>query len=274
MMNSSRICPAVGSQYKDSAVGLVFMETAAGLAMETSRVKSVVRNQAEAKLNQLEYNMESAVMTSALMSSQSAVGYQQMKRGERDEATSCWRISRWIRVDDVIGNVIIFSRWFERVVARISRTAFFLALKIQQEDFALITSRKNQSQDTSWKHMFNTSWTTRRKQQQHPVESLLESAVAIYPVASYSGSSRELQCFCYPFDMEIQTQEKKNSSAKYPVDKETAVARSVVTKNKQQLSEQLLNNLLNNIQPLQAINDQDGKNQWLRFSVQIASIQG
>ncbi|KZV40005.1 hypothetical protein F511_12400 [Dorcoceras hygrometricum] len=29
-------------------------------------------------------------MTSALMSSQSAVGYQQMKRSARDEATSCW----------------------------------------------------------------------------------------------------------------------------------------------------------------------------------------
>ncbi|KZV20315.1 hypothetical protein F511_42824 [Dorcoceras hygrometricum] len=53
-----------------------------------------------------------------------------------------------------------------------------------------------QSQDTSWKHMFNTIWTTRRKQQQHPVVSYNESVVAIYPVASYSGSSRELQCYC------------------------------------------------------------------------------
>ncbi|KZV21376.1 hypothetical protein F511_23967 [Dorcoceras hygrometricum] len=59
---------------------------------------------------------------------------------------------------------------------------------------------------------------------------------------------------------------RKDPDAKYPVDKETAVARSVVTKNKQQLSEQLLNNLLKNIQPLQAINAQDGKNQWLRLS--------
>ncbi|KZV48847.1 hypothetical protein F511_19304 [Dorcoceras hygrometricum] len=66
------------------------------------------------------------------------------------------------------------------------------------------------------------------------------------PVESYSGSSRRLRCF------------------EYPVDKETAVARSFVTKNKQQLSEQLLNNLLKNIQPLQAINAQDGKNQWLK----------
>ncbi|KZV32703.1 hypothetical protein F511_19032 [Dorcoceras hygrometricum] len=48
------------------------------------------------------------------------------------------------------------------------------------------------------------------------------------------------------------------------LDKETAVARSVVTKNEQQLSEQLLNNLLENIQPFDAINAQDGKNQWLK----------
>ncbi|KZV57742.1 hypothetical protein F511_29518 [Dorcoceras hygrometricum] len=52
-----------------------------------------------------------------------------------------------------------------------------------------------QLQDTSWKLMFNTSWTTRRKQQQHPVVSYNESAVAIYPVASYSRSSHELQCY-------------------------------------------------------------------------------
>ncbi|KZV55921.1 hypothetical protein F511_24815 [Dorcoceras hygrometricum] len=48
------------------------------------------------------------------------------------------------------------------------------------------------------------------------------------------------------------------------LDKETAVARSVVTKNEQQLSEQLLNNLLENIQPFDAINAQDGKTQWLK----------
>ncbi|KZV52726.1 hypothetical protein F511_44045 [Dorcoceras hygrometricum] len=56
MMNSRRICPTDGSQYKQSAVGLVFMESAAGLAMETSKVESAVRNQAKAKLNQLEHS--------------------------------------------------------------------------------------------------------------------------------------------------------------------------------------------------------------------------
>ncbi|KZV38430.1 heparanase-like protein 3 [Dorcoceras hygrometricum] len=58
-----------------------------------------------------------------------------------------------------------------------------------------------QSQDTSWKHMFNTSWTTRRKQQQHLVESFNEPAVAMNPVA----------IFAYPVDLDSQTQEKRKT---------------------------------------------------------------
>ncbi|KZV19603.1 hypothetical protein F511_10506 [Dorcoceras hygrometricum] len=178
-MNSRRICPVVGSQYIDSAAGLVFMEWAAGLAMETSKVGSAVQ-----------------------------------------------AISRWISVDDVIGDVIIFSRWFEKeqsqesagslhpdargsdvVERQSSRKLLFTSrcyleiaiakrcrlhklirqrFAIQQKLFALITSRKNQSQDTSWKHMFYTSWTTRRKQQQHPVESYMNQLLLYI-------SSRELQ---------------------------------------------------------------------------------
>ncbi|KZV30981.1 hypothetical protein F511_15871 [Dorcoceras hygrometricum] len=65
-MNSRRICPADGSQYKQSAVGLVFMESAAGLAMETSKVESAVRNQAEAKLNQLEHSKPAGMMKTQL----------------------------------------------------------------------------------------------------------------------------------------------------------------------------------------------------------------
>ncbi|KZV15515.1 tetrahydrocannabinolic acid synthase-like [Dorcoceras hygrometricum] len=64
-ISSSYICPADGSQYKQSAVGLVFMESAAGLAMETSKVESAVRNQAEAKLNQLEHNKPAGTMTTS-----------------------------------------------------------------------------------------------------------------------------------------------------------------------------------------------------------------
>ncbi|KZV42810.1 hypothetical protein F511_25127 [Dorcoceras hygrometricum] len=139
MMNSRRICPTDGSQYKQSVVGLVFIESAAGLAMETSKVESAVRNQAKAKLNQLEYSKPAGTMTT-------------------------------------------------------SYSADALCVEIQQ------------SQDTSWKHMFNTSWTTRRKQQQHPVESFNEPAVATQPVAS----------FVYPVDLthfkreEVVSNEKKS----------------------------------------------------------------
>ncbi|KZV54051.1 hypothetical protein F511_38625 [Dorcoceras hygrometricum] len=61
-ISSNYICPADGSQYYQSAVGLVFMEWAAGLAMETSKVESAVRNQAEAKLNQLEHDEPAETM--------------------------------------------------------------------------------------------------------------------------------------------------------------------------------------------------------------------
>ncbi|KZV30984.1 hypothetical protein F511_15874 [Dorcoceras hygrometricum] len=59
------------------------------------------------------------------------------------------------------------------------------------------------SQDTRWKHMFNTSWTTRRKQQQHPVVSSIELAVAIYPVASFS-------VIVYPVDL-VPRRKKRRS---------------------------------------------------------------
>ncbi|KZV51128.1 hypothetical protein F511_43744 [Dorcoceras hygrometricum] len=61
-ISSSCICPADGSHFKDSAVGLVFIESAVELAMETSRVKSVIRNQAEAELNQLEHDEPAETM--------------------------------------------------------------------------------------------------------------------------------------------------------------------------------------------------------------------
>ncbi|KZV28721.1 transcriptional corepressor LEUNIG-like [Dorcoceras hygrometricum] len=61
MMNSRRICPADGSQYKDSAVGLVLMESAAGLAMETSKVESVLDIQTQATAHPVESFNEPAV---------------------------------------------------------------------------------------------------------------------------------------------------------------------------------------------------------------------
>ncbi|KZV43442.1 hypothetical protein F511_28845 [Dorcoceras hygrometricum] len=71
---------------------------------------------------------------------------------------------------------------------------------------------------------------------------MYQSRATVDPVASFSA-------IAYPVDMvsrrkKIRSSEAWKPGAKYPVDKETAVALSVVTKNRQQLSEQLLNNLL------------------------------
>ncbi|KZV27147.1 hypothetical protein F511_27266 [Dorcoceras hygrometricum] len=46
-MNSSRICPAVGSQDKFQQLVCFFMESVAGLAMETSKLMSNVEQEAD-----------------------------------------------------------------------------------------------------------------------------------------------------------------------------------------------------------------------------------
>ncbi|KZV38752.1 wall-associated receptor kinase 4-like [Dorcoceras hygrometricum] len=98
MMNSRRICPADGSQYKQSAVGLVFMESAAGLAMETSKIESDVRNQAKSLFKKLRrvtrwsWNEEDQ---------QEAIVNQQLRR--------CARYG--ISCDDISIDVITISSW-------------------------------------------------------------------------------------------------------------------------------------------------------------------
>ncbi|KZV40031.1 hypothetical protein F511_12426 [Dorcoceras hygrometricum] len=161
-------------------------------------------------------------MTSALMSSQSADGFQQMMLSAKAEATSYWISADEAKRERRSDVVLIFSRWFsiDDVIGDV----------IQSQDSAA-------------------------------------DEATVHPVATQSIQSQDSagRC-CDGNNQQARRFSSFSSSAKYPVDKETAVARSVVTKNKQQLSEQLLNNQLENIQPLQAINAQDGKNQWLRFN--------
>ncbi|KZV41392.1 hypothetical protein F511_10358 [Dorcoceras hygrometricum] len=115
--------------------------------------------------------------------------------------------------DDISLDVITISSWLsadeakcERLVIakrcrlhKLIRQRFALAIKIQQEDFALLFQQtKLQCSVATQRHpvarRFRRSfWTTRRKQQQHPVERLFESAVAIYSVASYSVQSQDFQ---------------------------------------------------------------------------------
>ncbi|KZV26238.1 hypothetical protein F511_42917 [Dorcoceras hygrometricum] len=68
----------------------------------------------------------------------------------------------------------------------------------QQSKLQWFQSQRKDSQTQCFEHpvarRFRRSfWTTRRKEQQHPVGSLFESAVAIYSVASYSVQSQEIQ---------------------------------------------------------------------------------
>ncbi|KZV52880.1 hydrolase, hydrolyzing O-glycosyl compound [Dorcoceras hygrometricum] len=103
------------------------------------------------------------------------------------------RFSRWISADYVIGDVITFSRWFERPVARISRCyleiaiakrcrlhkwirqRFALALKIQQMLFAM---RK-----------FSRDFSQEKPAGSNNIQSRANiSAVATHPVARSPGA--------------------------------------------------------------------------------------
>ncbi|KZV41788.1 hypothetical protein F511_24312 [Dorcoceras hygrometricum] len=179
MMNSRRIFPADGSQYKDSAVGLVFMESASGLAMETSKVESVVRNQAEAKLNQLEHNS-----ADALCDEESDVVQEVLSSRKLLFTSRCYleiAIAKRCRLHKLI------------------RQRFALALKIQQ-----LMSNVEQEADNSKRNSEESDVVLKNQQMldnqtqatAHPVVSYNEPAVAmqdeefsrkINPVEGYSA---------------------------------------------------------------------------------------
>ncbi|KZV40564.1 hypothetical protein F511_35406 [Dorcoceras hygrometricum] len=178
--------------------------------METSKVESAVRNQARAKLNQLEHNKTAETMT-----------------------ISC----KWFSIDDVIGDVITISRLREQ--SQESAGSLF----IQTQERSDVVEEAIQSQATVHQQMLfgdsdskTMSFTlvdttafcdsaealcvdnqsqdpvasysgSRRKQQQHPVESLYESAVATQPVAS----------FAYSVDLIPRRKKRRSSEAVHSV---------------------------------------------------------
>ncbi|KZT76563.1 hypothetical protein F511_46411 [Dorcoceras hygrometricum] len=105
MMNSRRICPADGSQYKQSAVGLVFMESAAGLAMETSKVESAVLAIQEAKKSR-KMELERRSSAGSYSDQQEANVNQQLRRCARygiscdDISLDVIRIRSWLSADE------------------------------------------------------------------------------------------------------------------------------------------------------------------------------
>ncbi|KZV48833.1 hypothetical protein F511_15482 [Dorcoceras hygrometricum] len=200
------------------------MESAAGLSLETSKVESIVRNQAEAKLNQLEHDEPAETMTTSCKrlkrKVEPAVAIQEEEESQAG-AGAMKKSAGALSVDDISSDVACTSRRKRSDVVeeaiqsqatvhqqmlleiaiekryrlhKLIRQRFALALKIQQEDFALI----NHSQDPVASYSGS-----RRKQQKHPVESLYESAVAMNTVAS---STHPVASFS------IQTQEKKKQA--------------------------------------------------------------
>ncbi|KZV20664.1 hypothetical protein F511_31163 [Dorcoceras hygrometricum] len=202
------------------------MEWAVELAMETSRVKSVVRNQAEAKLNQLEHDEPAETTTTSC--NRYSRSYEESQAGagagmnKISWSANCWmtsavtssfsrsysdqqedsadekRCARYgMSCDDINLDVITISSWLSADEAKRKRrcdvtqeSAGSLHSDARGSDVVEeIISRKLQCIQQM---LFGDSKTI-RKQQQHPVESLFESAVAIYSVVSYSVQSQEIQ---------------------------------------------------------------------------------
>ncbi|KZV50283.1 hypothetical protein F511_39732 [Dorcoceras hygrometricum] len=124
------------------------------------------------------------------------------KRERRSDVV--WRFSRWINVDDVISDVIQSQ---------------------ESADSADAICVDNQSQDPVASYSGS-----RRKQKQHPVESLFESAVAIYTVASYFHPVAKIQTQEKKKQRSVATSRKlKHPVARFPVAvfEASAVAQSI-----------------------------------------------
>ncbi|KZV16150.1 hypothetical protein F511_44930 [Dorcoceras hygrometricum] len=77
--------------------------------METSKVESVVRYLAEAKLNQLEHSEPAG----AIKTSRNAKSADDKKRKSWISEDDVSRISRWISNDDISSDVSIISSWIK-----------------------------------------------------------------------------------------------------------------------------------------------------------------
>ncbi|KZV06841.1 hypothetical protein F511_45678 [Dorcoceras hygrometricum] len=160
-------------------------------------------------------------MTSSVTSSYSA---DDLKEQSQDSAGSLHPDARGSDVvEELFSRKLLFiSRCYPKIAIakrcrlhKLIRQRFAIAIKIQQEEFALIISADEATVDpvATQRHpvarKFRRSfWTTRRKQQQHPVESLFESAVANQPVTQPVAS------FAYSVDLVPRRKElKKKQSA-------------------------------------------------------------
>ncbi|KZV22255.1 hypothetical protein F511_28649 [Dorcoceras hygrometricum] len=129
---------AVGSQHYRSAVGLVFMESAVELAMETSRVDSVVpgsySDQQEDSADEKRGARYGMSCDDISLDSQESAGSLHSRRKRKRR-----------RRGDPVASYSAISRCYLKIVIakrcrlhKLIRQRFALALKIRQEDFALL----------------------------------------------------------------------------------------------------------------------------------------
>ncbi|KZV42853.1 ABC transporter B family member 15-like [Dorcoceras hygrometricum] len=188
MMNSRRICPADGSANKDSAVGLVFMESATGLAMETPKVESAVLAIQEAKKSR---KMELERRRSAGSFCQSA-----LRRCARcgiscdDISLHVITISSWLSADEKRSERDEATSWYLEIAIakrcrlhKLIRQHFALAIKIQQMLFAL---RSSSRKIPAGSICLIPAGQPDASNSVFPVESLYEPAVAMNTVASFA----------------------------------------------------------------------------------------
>ncbi|KZV53962.1 hypothetical protein F511_42818 [Dorcoceras hygrometricum] len=184
------------------------MESADELAMETSRVDSDVRNQAIAKLNQLEHDEPAETMNQLQVlkeRSEPAGSCNEKLAGESYQRRRFNHNSRRIRrIVDGAGTKkfskklqMDISRYFLRRVSsddedQLEHSADALRVEIQQ------------SQDTRLKHMLNTSWTSKRKRKRRRAE---ESADGLALMMSSVTSSQSAD------GLREQSQESADSSS-------------------------------------------------------------
>ncbi|KZV32702.1 hypothetical protein F511_19031 [Dorcoceras hygrometricum] len=212
-----------------------------------------------------------------MTSSQSAVSYsdqqlrksyQQMRREAQEMKRRRRRFQSQVTVEEAV--VSYYSRSCRQLplillLTNLLAVAILITLMSNVEQEADNSKRNSEESDVVLKNqqmvkvqqMATVEWIQQKRKDKDSADGF-----ALRTSSRGKSSRKHLK----PTTGQPDASNSKSSLASfaYPVDKETAVARSVVTKNEQQLSKQLLNNLLENIQPFDAINAQDGKNQWLK----------
>ncbi|KZV22304.1 hypothetical protein F511_17906 [Dorcoceras hygrometricum] len=226
-------------------------------------------------------NRESATMTSAFLL---------LRRAgiSNDDVSNISRQLSGISDDDVSSDVIKISRWIKRSakeklltdeknkgkVELLSAVSYSISSRklqyIQSNDDVSNISRQLSGisdDDVSSDVIKISRWIKRSAKEKLLTDEKNKGKVELLSAVSYSISSRKLQYIQSCWKLMYQLLEVNESAVAN--EDEPAVARSVVTKKRQQLSEQLLNKLLEYIQLL----ERNKRSKWKESMAEIESCK-